>query len=151
MISDEDARGRLKDLIERESTLVLSTAGDGGPSGAPLFYVPGEGHTLYWLSSPSSRHSRELGREVAVSIPGATVRWDDIRGAQLRGEASVVDDADERARVLRAYRDRFALPGTFDQAIARSALYRFTPHWARYLDNALGFPGKVEIEFRSPA
>jgi uncharacterized protein YhbP (UPF0306 family) len=151
MISEAEARERLQDLIEQESTLVLSTAGADGPSGAPLFFVPGEGGALYWLSSPSSRHSRELEGQVAVSIHASTFRWEAIRGAQLRGTAAVVEAAEERAALLQVYRRRFGLDESFDPLIARSALYRFTPRWARYLDNGLGFPGRVEIAFGSPA
>jgi len=148
MIEESEARRLLGELLERESTLVLSTA---GPHGAPLFYVPLPGPALYWLSSSSSRHSRALAGEVAVSIHASTFRWDEIRGAQLRGEASAVEAPDERAAVLAAYRARFALPASFDAAIERSTLYRFRPRWARYLDNALGFPGRVEIRFEPSA
>ena len=152
MIDATEARRRLQALLEEESTLVLCTAGE-TPWGAPLFYVPGRDGVLHWLSSPRSRHSLELAvrPEVAVAIHGSTFRWEEIRGAQLEGVAGIVDEPAERARLLAAYRARFDLGPTFEEAIARSVLYRFVPTRARLLDNALGFPGKVEIVFGQPA
>lgn len=152
MIDAAEARRRLRALLEEQTTLVLCTAGE-KPWGAPLFYLPGADGALYWLSSARSRHSVELaGRpEVAVAIHGSTFRWEEIRGAQLEGVAHAVDAPEERARVLAAYRARFDLGPSFEEAIARSVLYRFVPSRARLLDNALGFPGKVEIVFGQPA
>jgi len=151
MIDRAEARRRLAALIESQSTLVLSTAGADGPHGAPLFYVPDGDLRLCWLSSPRSRHSLDLAAhsEAAISIHASTFRWEEIRGAQLRGSVETVEAAEERARILAAYRGRFDLGPSFDQAIARAGLYRFTPAWARLLDNRLGFPGKVEIDLRA--
>ena len=144
MIDEAEARRRLQRLIEEQSTLVLATTDEEGAHAAPLFYLPGPDATLLWLSSPRSRHAMASG-EVAVAIHAPTFRWEAIRGAQLRGRVEVVAAGTEREGLLAAYRARFALEDSFEQAIARSCLYRFVPSWARYLDNALGFPGKVEI------
>ena len=154
MIDASEARRRLAALIDSQSTLVLSTAGAGGPAGAPLFYVPCGDLRLCWLSSPRSRHSENLASAngaAAVSIHAATFRWEEILGAQLTGTVEVVEAQDERARILAAYRERFDLGPSFDRAIGSAALYRFTPTRARLLDNGLGFPGKVELDPGTPA
>ncbi len=149
MMPETEARRLLQELLDAESTLVLSTAGEAGVLSAPLFYVPGADGTLYWLSAPTSRHSVALAAtpQVAVSIFARTFDWEAIRGAQLEGEAAVVGDEAERAGVLARYRERFALPASFEGAIARSALYVFRPRWARYLDNARGFGFRAEVDF----
>lgn len=143
----EEGRRRLLELIEGESTLVLATVDHAGvPHAAPLFYLPvaglpGEDISLYWLSSPSSRHSLALG-QVAVAIHASTWKQNEIRGAQLEGRAELVEKSPE---LLAAYKARFALGDAFDRAIASSELYRFTPRWVRYLDNAQGFGGRIEL------
>ena len=77
------------ELVRAASTLSLSTCdGDGAPCAAPLFYLlspaaaPDAGDLrLYWLSSASARHSRNLRRDprAAVATWHATERWQEIR------------------------------------------------------------------------
>lgn len=153
MIDPEATRARLAALLAAESTLVLSTAGPAGPAGAPLFYLPEPGLRVVWLSSPRSRHSRNLAADprAAISVFARTFHWEAIRGAQLDGTAAIVEDATERAALLAAYRARFSLGPSFDAAIEASRVYRFVPRRARLIDNALGFPGRVEIELEPSA
>ena len=147
MLPRDEALRRLQDILEAESTLVLSTAGEDGASGAPLFYVPLPDLRLAWLSSPRSRHAIEGSADprVAVAIFTKTFRWEAIRGAQLRGRVAPVEAGGEREAILAAYRRRFSLDASFDPVIGASVLYRFEPAQARLLDNQLGFPGRVEI------
>jgi len=139
LIGEGGERGRSDDprvraLIECESTLVLATAmDDGSPIATPLFYYPDAELNLYWLSSPESRHSRNLSvrRRVAVAVFAAVTDWREIRGVQMEGTASpVCDDA-----ILAAYRLRFGLGAELDAIIARSTVYVFRPEWWRYIDS----------------
>jgi uncharacterized protein YhbP (UPF0306 family) len=135
-------------LVEAESTLALSTSGkDGTPAVAPLFYLAGEGLRLYWFSSPSSRHSRNLraNPSAAVAIYHSTEEWKEIRGVQMRGEVSVVGDRERRKAVERAYAERFRLGRGFEAAFARTRLYVFEPSWIRYIDNSKRFGFKFEL------
>lgn len=128
---DENVRA----LLERENTLVLATtADDGSPVAAPLFYYA-DGHAnLYWLSSPESRHSRNLSvrPRVAVAIFAQVVDWKEIRGVQLEGVAEV---APAREPILTQYRRRFGLGPELDAVIARSTMYVFRATWWRYIDS----------------
>ena len=130
---DDDVRA----LLERENTLVLATAADDGtPIATPLFYYSdGEGN-LYWLSSPDSRHSRNLSARprVAVAVFAQVTDWKEIRGVQMEGAAEAVDSA-TRAAILDPYRRRFALGPELDEVIGRSAMYVFRPAWWRYIDS----------------
>ncbi len=138
---------RARRVIEGETTMVLATAGeDGRAAAAPLFYVPGEGLELYWLSSEASRHSRNLAArpDAAAAVFRSVTRWEEIRGVQMEGEARAVRDPAERERVLARYRERFGLGPEFEGAIGESTLYVFRPRWVRYVDNSEGFGFKVE-------
>jgi uncharacterized protein YhbP (UPF0306 family) len=125
---------RVRALLERESTLVLATtADDGTPIATPLFYYSdGEGN-LYWLSSPASRHSRNLSARprAAVAVFAPAGQWKEIRGVQMEGAVeTVVDPA-----ILARYRRRLALGAELDEAIERSTMYVFRPRWWRFVDS----------------
>jgi len=135
------------DLLGSESTLVLSTtAADGSPRVAPLYYLAGDGMRLYWFSSPRSEHARNLKRDpaAAIAVYRPTADWKQIRGVQMRGEAAVVADRALGERITRAYVERFRLGTLFGTAISRSRLYEFRPAWLRYLDNSKRFGYKFE-------
>jgi uncharacterized protein YhbP (UPF0306 family) len=135
-------------LLREQTTLALATTAlDGSPHLAPLFYYAGDGLVLYWLSSASSKHSRDLARDprAAVTVYRPASGWREIRGVQMRGVAEVVTDRSERRRVVDAYCERFQLGVLFRPRIARSRLYRFRPAWARYLDNSVRLGYKVDF------
>jgi uncharacterized protein YhbP (UPF0306 family) len=135
-------------FLKSQSTLSLATtAEDGAPRAAPLFYFSDNHLRLYWLSSASSRHSRNLKRrpQAAVSVYSPTEDWTQIRGVQMRGSVATVADRFERRGIVEAYCARFGLGPHLDAAIARSRLYRFQPEWIRYLDNSKRFGYKFEL------
>ena len=124
-------------LLERENTLVLATtADDGTPIATPLFYYADGELNLYWLSSPDSRHSRNLGvrSRVAVAVFTQVSDWKGICGVQMEGAAGVVDSA-TRAEMQDSYRRRLALGSEMDEVIGNSAMYVFRPAWWRFIDS----------------
>ncbi len=134
------------DLLKTQSTLALATSAAGGsPRIAPLFYLP-DGLALYWFSSPSSVHSRNLRKNsaAAVAVYRPTAQWREIRGVQMRGAVSVIAGARERQAVEKAYAARFRLGTRFAAELARSRLYVFRPNWVRYLDNSRRAGYKIE-------
>ena len=140
-------------LLENQNTLALATShADGSPRLAPLFYLPGEDLRLYWFSSPSSEHARNLQRDrsAAVSIFRPTGQWKQICGVQMRGIVTVVTDRARRKAISQAYTDRFQLGALFHTALSRSRLYEFQPSWLRYIDNSGRFGDKFELSLVSP-
>lgn len=134
-------------LLESQHTLVLATVGeDGAPRSAPLYYIPGTGFRLYWMSSPRSAHSRALKRGASVSIFAPSEHWRAIRGLQMWGEARAVRGLREKAQVLERYRRHFGLGAEFAPLLSRTRLYVFEPRRVRYIDNSRGFGHKAEIE-----
>ena len=140
-------------FLKSPSTLSLATtAGDGTPHVTPLFYFADDDLRLYWLSSASSQHSRNLKRNplAAVSIYSPTEQWKEIRGVQMRGAVTVVTARSMRREIVEAYCARFHLEPLFRPAIARSRLYSFQPEWVRYLDNSKRFGYKFELSVKAP-
>lgn len=139
----------IRAFLAAQTTLVLATCGtDGLPRSTPVFYVAGEELRLYWFSSRTSLHSRNCAHrpEVSVSISAEAVTWQQIRGVQMQGVASMVTARALRKRITAAYVERFALGNLFSMAIRQSSLYCFTPRWVRYLDNTKKFGHKLEVE-----
>jgi hypothetical protein len=74
-------------LLAANLYLVLATADeDGQPWATPVFFAPLDSHTLCWVSSPNSRHSRNIaGRPgIAITVFDSTVEVG-------RGEAAYFD------------------------------------------------------------
>jgi len=145
-------RELLARLLQSQSTLALATtAADGAPHVAPVFYLAGrpgnDALRLYWYSSARSRHSRnlQLNPAAAVTVYAPTQQWREIRGVQMRGTASVVTDPARRISFAEAYSARFRLGVEFRAVQARSRLYEFRPSWIRYLDNSIHFGYKIEF------
>ena len=124
-------------LLKGQSTLALATtADDGAPRVAPLFYVSDDDLRLYWFSSPSSEHSMNVARnnEAAVTVYRSTEQWKEIWGVQMRGTVAMVSDSERRGSIQKEYVGRFNLGTLFDAQIAGSALYVFEPRWVRSID-----------------
>lgn len=136
------------ELIRRQSTLSLASAGeDGQASVAPLFYLPGPDLSLCWLSAQTSLHSIHLARSprVAVAIHSNVFDWKEIRGVQMRGSAARVTRQEQRAALAEAYCDRFKLGRVLRLAVRKSAFYLFEPDFLRYIDNAKRFGYRFEL------
>lgn len=143
---------RIHSLLRGQSTLVLATAGSGGlPHSTPLFYLAQDDLRLYWFSSRTSRHSRNCAANPAASLAicRETADWRKICAIQMRGEVAAVNDRALRSTLAKAYRERFALGRHFRALLRGSTLYCFTPAWLRYLDNAVRFGYKFEMDLAS--
>lgn len=138
--------------LKSQGTLTLATVGkDGRAQAASLFYVADSAARLYWFSSASSAHSRNVKArpDAAVSIYRPTEQWREIQGVQMRGRVEVVRDRAQREALTAVYVERFQLGTVFAAAIASSRLYVFRPNWARWIDNTRGFGHKVEFRLDS--
>jgi uncharacterized protein YhbP (UPF0306 family) len=137
------------ELLRSQSTMVLSTCDGAGQAHAtPLFYLSGAELELYWFSSRTSLHSRnvEVVPEVSAAIHVPTERWQEIRGVLMRGSVERVTNRLRRKEISREYRERFQLGDLFGVAMARSSLYVLRPRWIRYLDNTRHFGFKFETD-----
>jgi uncharacterized protein YhbP (UPF0306 family) len=138
---------RIARLVKSQSTLAVATCGaDGEPRSAPLFYLADDELRLYWFSSSSSEHSRNLKKNpsAAVTVYLPTDKWREIRGVQMRGTVSVITDPVRRRSIARDYADRFRLGTALRAGMSRSSLFEFRPSWARYIDNSRRFGYKFE-------
>ncbi len=137
------------EFLQSQNILTLATVAEGElPSATPLFYLLHGGICLYWVSSASSLHSRNLvrGREVAAAVYAATDRWKKIHGVQMRGSVHIITDSQERKEVLRSYAERFHLGRVLRVAMSQSMLYKLVPSWIRLIDNSRRFGYNYEFK-----
>ena len=132
-----------RSFLASHRTCTLATIGPHGqPQAADLYYAETDDLTLYFISVPGSRHAANIARDprVAATIHADSARWRDIRGLQLEGTCAPVMGAD-RAGAWARYTAKFPFV-LADVALARAlqkvGVYRITPHWLRWIDNALG-------------
>jgi uncharacterized protein YhbP (UPF0306 family) len=139
--------------LDRHHVMTLATCGPDGPWAAAVFYV-NAGQTLFFLSSPSSRHCRNLAQEprCAATIQEDYSDWARIKGVQLEGRASEIR-GDEELRARQRYGDKFPLvgrlasaPAAIVEALAKVHWYRLQVERLYFLDNSLGFGHRDQIE-----
>lgn len=126
--------------------LTLATCGAEGPWAAAVFYV-GAGTTLYFLSSPASRHGRSIAENprVAATIQEDYADWRAIRGVQLEGIATALSGAEEAA-AIQLYSAKFPLTDApLVAALAKVRWYRLTPDRLYFIDNSIAFGHRAEI------
>ena len=119
-----------RQLIDEILYLTLATAdASGNPWASPVFFTPDGYHDFYWVSSPDSRHSRNIAsrRHVAITIYDSRVPIGTAEAVYLRAEACQVPD-DDLDRALAVFNSRlptqkrFALTDVVAPALFR--LYR---------------------------
>lgn len=116
---------------------------------AAVFYA-NDGFTLYFVSSPNSRHARDLGEDprVAAAIHEDYRDWRAIQGIQLSGTAGRLQGA-ERDAALACYAAKFPFLGEpgLAEALGKAACYRLTPAEMHFVDNSAGFGTRTRVHF----
>ena len=139
-------------FLGRHRTASLATADDDGqPHAANVQFVHDEAWRLIWVSSPQSRHSRQLASRpaAAVTIYAPTDDPAQVHGVQMHGHvaAGVAIDRPGWDTLWDRYRAKFSFVQTSEAlraAVERQQFYVFTPTWLRWIDNRRRFGWKVE-------
>jgi hypothetical protein len=144
---------RVQDYLQNHHVATLATCGTEGPWAAAVFYV-NDGDTIFFLSSPTSRHCLNLEQNphVALTIQEDYSDWMEIKGVQLEGVANEISGAEED-KARRLYGEKFPVVGLLAQApsavvkaLAKVRWYRIVPKRLYFIDNSLGLGNRDEIE-----
>ncbi len=162
----------LKYLAEHY-TMTIATAKGRVPWAASVFYAS-DGFTLYFLSDPDSRHSKDIEKNsfVAVTVNEDYHDWRQIKGIQIEGKAEPVTTEDEVARAITAYATKYPFTAVYlklmstpfpkvvkylDKFLSRlpsapsfatavnHRFYRVLPDRVRFIDNAKSFGHNEEF------
>ena len=136
--------------LAQHHVLTLATHGDDGPWAAAVFYAS-EAFTLFFLSSPRSRHAQHLAARphAAGAIHEDNCAWPAIKGVQFEGTVARLEGAEQEA-AERCYLAKFPfVPGAADRdlqrALARVAWFKLMPVRLYYLDNSFGFGHRTRV------
>lgn len=115
---------------------------------AAVFYAS-EGFTLYFVSSPKSRHAQDLARDprAAAAIHEDYRDWRTIQGIQLSGSVEELE-ADARHAALACYARKFRFlenEPMLQQALGKAACYRLVADELHFIDNAAGFGARTRV------
>jgi len=141
------------DYLVRHHVLTLATQGPEGPWAAAVFYAS-DGYSLIFVSSPGSRHCRNLSQDprCAATIQEDYSDWQQIKGFQLGGLVRELQ-GDEESRAMRLYAEKFPIlrasvsaPPAVLKALARVRWYRLHPTSCFFIDNSLGFGHREEVD-----
>ena len=143
------ARDHALRYLEGHNVVTLATDGPQGLWAAAVFYVH-DGFTLYFLSSPATRHARNIlaRSNVSATVQEDYANWQSIRGIQLEGDAERIEGA-EREDAIRRYGEKFPVVVDPEHQVARAiskvAWFRLVPRRLYFIDNSLGLGHRDEI------
>jgi uncharacterized protein YhbP (UPF0306 family) len=132
--------------------MTLATQGADGPWAAAVFYAA-DGHSLIFLSSPTSRHCVNLALDArcAATIQEDCRDWAQIKGIQLEGQVRELQ-GEEESRAQRLYGEKFPIvgplanmPPAIVKALAKVRWFRLLPERMYFIDNSKGFGHREEI------
>ena len=139
------------DYIAARNVMTLATQGPEGPWAAAVFYAS-EGSSLVFLSSPASRHCRNLALDArcAATLQEDYSDWAQIKGIQLEGWVRELQGEEmERAQQLYAAKFPVAVPAdappAVREALAKVRWYRLQAERLRFIDNGKGFGHREEF------
>lgn len=144
---------RVQRYLREHHVATLATGSNGDPWAAAVFYV-NDGHTLYFLSAPTSRHSLSLAQNprVAVTIQEDYSDWLEIKGVQIEGVASEISGAEEE-KARRLYGQKFPVVGKLAQApaaivkaLAKVRWYKVVPQRLYFIDNSVSLGHREEVD-----
>lgn len=150
---DPDELGHVvRTFLSERQTMALATCGPEGLWVAAVYFasdVRADGLRLYFLSSPNSRHGRNLaaGACVAADIHQDEHDWRSIRGVQLEGVGEIMGGRREQLGAWRVYLAKFPFvrelfggaAGALRAKLKRTQMYCVRVGRLFYLDNRLGF------------
>ena len=147
--------------------MTIATAKGESPWAAALFYA-NDGFTLYFLSDPESRHSKDITENsvVAVTVNEDYHDWRKIKGIQMEGKAELVVTEAEMIKAVTTYVEKYSftaaylklmsspfprIAGYLDRLLSRlpfvpglpttftARFYKITPTKVRFIDNEKNF------------
>lgn len=120
----------LKRYLQEAKVMQLATVRSGRPWVCSVYFVA-EGKSLYWLSWPSRRHSRDIASDSQVAVAIAVKTDRPVIGIQAEGKAEQVASKEEVRRVMDKYVAKYNEGKKFYENFIsgknQHEMYRFTP------------------------
>jgi uncharacterized protein len=134
------------DLLELPALTLATASLDKVPHAATVYFVCDDRLTLFFVSAPYSQHSRDLAQNssAAITLYPPAHSWQEIRGLQMRGQATEVDSATQVVVAWARYLAKFPYVKGLESEVLKNRWYAFSPEWVRWIDNRIRFGHKQE-------
>ena len=145
-------RAEVQSYLREHHVMTLASHGEEGVWAAAVFYA-NDGFAIYFLSSPSSRHGRDMAGNprVSAAVHEDYSDWRAIKGVQMEGSASMLAGKEEEM-ARRLYGAKFPIVGKLEhapasivKALAKVRWYKLVPDRLYFIDNSAGFGQRSEI------
>jgi hypothetical protein len=138
--------------LDDQHVMTLATSGADGPWAAAVFYARRE-HELLFMSSPQSRHCRDLSVNpcCAATVQANERDWVKIRACSCKA-GSARSTPPDQAHALAHYAAKFPLassataPAVIAAAMAKVHWYRLHIERPFFIDNSRGFGRREQID-----
>lgn len=146
-------RQSVAEYLAGHNVMTLATQGSDGPWAAAVFYA-NDGFSLIFLSSPSTRHARNLARDArcAATIQEDHGDWSRIKGIQMEGRVTELR-GDEERHAQQIYGEKFPIasplgkvPSPIVKALAKIRWFKLVPEHFHFIDNSKGLGHRDKIE-----
>jgi len=152
-------RQAIRVMLDGHNTLTVATCHDGRPWAATVFFASDAELNLFFVSDSGTQHARDMlvNDRVMAAVNADPRHWHEVRGLQIRGRSTRVQDSD-RPAALAVFLAKFAdirklyelARSSDERAIARrlaeTDFFRITPDWIRLIDSSGGFGHAQELE-----
>jgi nitroimidazol reductase NimA-like FMN-containing flavoprotein (pyridoxamine 5'-phosphate oxidase superfamily) len=142
----------LKDKIEsylkdHDYMTVATAAPDATPRAATVSYAT-EGMTIYFSTGPSTEKYKNIASKpaVACTVDEDEKDWSKIKGVQLTGFATIVEDEEEQSAAFDLLQSKFPQMKEMPPKV-RPKIIRIDPKAAYFIDNSLSFGHRDKAEF----
>lgn len=142
----------------RDHNVANLATGVGTDIWASAVFYANDGYTLYFLSSPDSRHCLNFARNplVAVTIQEDYADWLEIKGIQIEGVVSEISGSEE-TEARRIYGEKFPVvgklalaPAAIVKALANVRWFKIVPNRLYFIDNSVCLGHREEIDVNLP-
>ena len=153
-MTTEELRETIEAYLAEHHAMTLATCSGDVPWATSVFYAHA-GFVLYFVSSSTSRHARNIAKNplVAAAINQDYDDWRVIRGVQLEGTAERVGPM-KFPSVFALYCQKFpSVRGMLTEGgmfriagkLVSAQFYQVTPTRVHYLDNRVAFGRRREL------
>jgi len=139
------------EYLNSHNVLSLATCADEQPWVAPVFYAQFEGKLLF-LSAAHTRHCQNIAANssVAGSIQEDYSDWMQIKGIQLEGRASLINDSKLQSAISK-YSQKFPVvgkdaPPAIANALDRISWFEISIIQLFFIDNSKGLGHRIELD-----
>ncbi|MDQ3098231.1 MAG: pyridoxamine 5'-phosphate oxidase family protein [bacterium] len=108
-----ELRTLIKNYLQEARIMQVTTSLDNQPWACTVYLAFDESLNLYWISTPSRRHSEEIrsNEKVAGTIVLPHTPGDKVRGLQFQGIAKELASPEESTKGMKFYGERMGMSG----------------------------------------